>query len=95
MKNSSFFERVARAVDLTGEPEPGKPLVEIVGSRSVLIENHCGVLSYSKEQVTVKTKTGCICICGTGLVLTKMSKEQLRICGRIGKVELRNGYGDL
>ncbi len=88
MKKYNVFEKVAKVIDLPNEPEPGKPLIEIVGNRSVLIENHGGVLSYSKEQVTIKTRIGCTCICGTGLVLTKMSKEQLRICGYISKVEL-------
>ncbi len=88
MGKNYLLERVAKAMDLSNEPIPGKPLVEIVGSRSVLIENHCGVLSYSKEQVTVKTKNGHICICGSGMVLTKMSKDQLRICGNIKNVEL-------
>ncbi len=88
MKKYNVFERVARVMDLSNEPEPGKPLIEIVGNRSVLIENHGGVLLYSKERVTVKTKNGCACIWGTDLVLTKMSREQLRICGHICKVEL-------
>ena len=48
-----ILERVAKAMDLSNEPIPGKPLVEIVGNRSVLIENHCGVLSYSKEHMVI------------------------------------------
>lgn len=89
MSEKHLFEKVARAVDLGGEPTPGKPLVEIVGERAVLIENHCGVISYNTEAVCVKTKRGCICVHGSGLVLTRMSKEQLRICGTIRNVELR------
>ena len=89
MANHHLFEKVARAVDLSGEPVPGKPLVEIVGERAVLIENHCGVISYSPDTVAVKTKSGFILVHGCGLVLTKMSKEQLRICGTIRNVELR------
>ena len=89
MSEKHLFERVARAVDLGSEPLPGKPLIEIVGDSAVLIENHCGVISYSSETVCVKTKRGCICVHGAGLGLTRMSKEQLRICGNIRNVELR------
>ncbi len=89
MDKKHIWERMARAADLTTEPIPGRPLIEIVGENSVLIENHCGVISYSTEQVTVKTKNGCICVAGTGLLLSKMSKEQLRICGKICSVKLR------
>ncbi len=88
MKKYNVFEHVARAMNLENEPEPGKPLIEIVGDHSVLIENHTGVFSYSEEQVKIRTKIGCICIIGNGLVLRKMSKEQLKICGLISKIEL-------
>ncbi len=89
MGQRHFMERMMQAMDLGTEPIPGKPLIEIVGNTAVLIENHCGIISYSKECVTVKTKGGCICVHGSGLVLNKMSKELLRICGRIQNVELR------
>lgn len=93
MDRRKFFDKMARAVDLSTEPIPGKPLVEIVGDRSVLIENHCGVISYSAQCICVKTKQGCICISGSDLVLTRMSKEQLRVCGFIQGVELRGRRG--
>lgn len=91
MERRNFLDKMVKAVELSTEPVPGKPLVEIVGNRSVLIENHCGVVSYSTQNICVKTKQGCICISGSGLFLKKMSKEQLRICGVIQNVELRGG----
>ncbi len=89
MDRKHLLEKVMHAVDLDTEPVPGKTLVEIVDNRSVLIENHCGVMGYCKQHITVKTKQGCICVSGSNLVLTKMSKELLRICGTIQNVELR------
>lgn len=89
MGQKHLLERMMRAMDLSAEPIPGKPLIEIVGNTMVLIENHCGIISYSRECVAVKTKNGCICVFGSGLVLNKMSKELLRVCGRIQNVELR------
>lgn len=88
MDRGSFLDKMARAVDLSTEPTPGKPLVEIVGDQSVLIENHCGVISYSTQCIRVKTKQGCICISGSGLVLKRLSREQLKISGTIINVEL-------
>ena len=89
MGERNFVERMMQAINLETEPIPGKPLIEIVGNSAVLIENHCGIISYSKECVTVKTKGGCICVSGSGLILNKMSKEFLRIWGKIQNVELR------
>ena len=89
MGRRNLVEKMLQVMDLESEPVPGKTLIEIVGNSVVLIENHCGIISYSKECVTVKTKCGCIRVCGAGLVLNKMSKEVLRIFGKIQNVELR------
>ena len=89
MKNNHLLERMAQAVDLGTEPIPGKSLVEIVSDCSVLIENHCGVMAYSRECITVKTKEGCIVVSGSRMILSKMSKELLKINGKICTVELR------
>ena len=88
MGQRHFVERMMQVMELESEPILGKTLIEIVGTSTVLIENHCGIVSYSKECISVKTKCGRICVSGSGLVLNKMSKELLRICGRIQNVEL-------
>ena len=89
MERKPLIERLIHAVDLDGEPVPGRSLIEIIGNNSVLIENHCGVVAYSKQVIRVKTKCGMICISGANLSLMKMSKELLRICGAIKSIELQ------
>lgn len=89
MDKRSLWEKMVKAVDLTTEPIPGKSLIEILGNHSVLIENHCGVISYNTERIIIKTSNGCICVLGRSLKLSRMSKEQLRIVGIIHNVELR------
>lgn len=83
-----FMERVADATDLQDEPIPGQPLVEIAGERRVLIERHCGVTEYGRQQICVKVKYGTVCVTGQGLELTRMTKEQLIISGCIECVKL-------
>ena len=87
----SLIERMVTAVDLQDEPIPGLPLIEIAGERRVLIENHRGVIEYGTQTIRVKVKFGQICICGSGLELTKMTKGQLIICGRVNAVQLIRG----
>ena len=89
MKNRHFMERMLEAVDLSVEPIPGKTLIEIMENRWVLVENHCGVISYGREKVIVKTQNGCIYISGCGLILSKMSKDILRITGMVRCVEMQ------
>lgn len=84
-----LLERLADEANLTAEPLPGQPIVEIAGDRRVLIENHFGVKEYSRERITVKVKYGFVSVCGCHLELMRMTKEQLVICGRIDGVMLQ------
>lgn len=88
-KGRSFLERLADGADLGAEPLPGQPIVEIAGDRRVLIENHFGVKEYSRERIGVKVNYGQVTVCGCGLELTRMTREQLVISGRIDCVTLQ------
>lgn len=85
----AFLERLADGADLSAQPLPAQPIVEIAGEHRVLIENHCGVKEYGKERIMVKVKYGCICVHGCGLELMRMTKEQLIIRGVIHGVTLQ------
>lgn len=84
-----FLQRLADGADLAMEPLPGQPIVEIAGDRRVLIENHIGVKEYSRERIGVKVKYGEVFVCGCGLELIRMTKEQLVISGRIDAVTIQ------
>lgn len=84
-----FFDRLAEDTDLAMESLPGQTIVEIAGDRRVLIENHFGVKAYGREKILVKVKYGYVCICGCGLELLRMTREQLVIRGRIDAVTLQ------
>lgn len=87
-KRRYIWERLADGADLAAEPMPGQPIVEIAGDRRVLIENHFGVKEYSREKIAVKVKYGFVCVCGCGLELIRMTREQLVISGSIDAVSL-------
>ena len=86
-----ILERLMHAADLTVEPVPGKPLIEIMDNRKVLIENHFGVSEYSLTQIGVIVHFGKIQISGNNLMLAQMCKERLVITGTIDRVELLKG----
>lgn len=87
-KKGSIFERIAMVTDLPDESIPGIPLVEISGNVRVLVENHLGVTEYGPERIRVRVKYGEICICGCRLELSRMTKGQLIIRGRIDHISL-------
>lgn len=88
-----LLERVAQAADLPSEPLPKLPLIELAGERRVLIENHLGVTQYGTQEIRVRVNYGHIMICGSGLELARMTKEQLVITGCIYGVTLHRGKG--
>lgn len=87
-QKKEWFQWFTEGADLPGEPNPMQPLVELAGDRRVLIENHRGVTQYGREKICVKVKFGQVAVCGCGLELARMTKEQLVISGRIDSVSL-------
>lgn len=84
-----FWERLADAAQIGNEPLPGETVVEIAGTRRVLIENHLGVSGYNSTRVLVHVKFGWICVSGCNLELLHMTKTQLVIRGQIDGVSLQ------
>lgn len=87
-RGHSFFEQLSEYADISMEPLSTQPIIEIAGENRVLIENHFGVKEYSRQKITAAVKFGCVHICGTGLNILRMTKEQLIIQGRIMAISL-------
>ena len=88
MDRRNWVQRIADGADLASEPLPGVPVVELAGERRVLIERHGGVTEYSRDKICVKVRYGQVCICGCGLELTCMTRQQLVISGRVDGIQL-------
>lgn len=91
MKKGSVIEKIFRLAELDNEPVPGRTLVELQQGNTLLIENHCGLDAYTRENITVRTKEGGVCVNGCELRLCKMTKQQIKICGQIHQVILCRG----
>ena len=87
-RRKHWVQKIADDADLSCEALPGVPVVELAGEQRVLIERHGGVTQYSREQVCVKVSYGQVCVCGCGLELKQMTREQIVISGRIDGVRL-------
>ena len=53
------------------------------------LEATYGVKAYGQDKIIVKVKYGAVCVCGCGLELLRMTREQLVIRGRIDGVTLQ------
>ena len=88
-RRNRILERLAQSADLPGEAIPGQTVVELVDDRRVLIESHNGVTEYGREKICVRVRYGRVEICGCGLELARMTKDQLVITGHIQDIVLR------
>lgn len=83
-----LFDKVAFRAELPTEAIPGMPLVEIVGCRRVLIENHKGISMYGRNEIHINVSYGQLCVCGVGLELARMTNKQLVITGQIDTISI-------
>lgn len=88
-RRNKIVERTVQALNTPDDLFPGVPLVEIYGSRRVLIENHRGVTGYNCCEISVCTKLGTYSINGNQLEIVSMTKHKLVIKGTIESVILK------
>ena len=67
----------------------------VVGSRSLLVENHTGLISFTGECVRLNTARGPLCVTGSDLTLRDMRPGALIVRGSIQKVEPPYPGGDV
>ena len=89
MRHKDFMERIPLSVGLPAEPVPGKPLIELIGDRRVLIENHRGITAYGCHEICVSVSYGTVVICGSGLQMAQMTQQQLVITGCIDAITVK------
>ena len=83
-----WVQRLSEGADLPDAAIPGLSVIELAGDRRGLIEQHGGVTEYGCERICVRVRFGEVCICGCALELSRMTKEQLVITGRIDSISL-------
>jgi len=86
-----IWNRIAGAADLETEPVPMAPLVELAGDRRIIVENHCGVVAYTRQKIQIRVKYGRVCVEGEHLEMAQMTKDHLVITGRIDRIGIMRG----
>ncbi len=80
-------EELAERLEVPGQAL-GVVKVTLTGSGQALVEDHRGLLSYSRERVEIDARAHRVRIDGEGLELKAMDREALLVTGRILSVEL-------
>ncbi len=88
LKNAVRRRPVTEFFDLPAELVPGVPKLTLSGGSEVLIENHEGLKSYSRDLIEVRGRNMLMQIRGEDLELSAMTKMELVISGIIVAIEL-------
>lgn len=87
-RKETLLEKTAQTFDLPADAVAGLPRIELLGDRELRMENHKGILAYSKEEIHVSGGRLVVRVVGAELELRAMNAAELLITGRISTVEL-------
>ena len=80
--------RLERILEIPKEISSNNPKITIIGFNEMLIENYKGILEYEDYFIRVNTLIGIININGINLKLEKMTEDNLKIKGKIEKIDI-------
>lgn len=91
MKNRRSAGIDAPALEWLSDLSGKTARITSVGGKSLLVENHRGILSYESGRILLSTRCGNIEISGENLCLTEVRRDALVVRGEIRHVELPCG----
>ncbi|QEK12359.1 sporulation protein YqfC [Crassaminicella thermophila] len=86
-RTKEIKESVAELLELPKDIMLDLPRITLLGNLQLYIENHKGIIEYSKLKIRVNTKSGVIRITGKDLSIKTIITEEIIICGNIENVE--------
>ena len=86
-RENRVLSGAAELFDLPADLVEGLPHVEMVGGGHFFMEHHRGILSYSEKEIDISGEKCLLRIFGENLELTNMTGDQLRIRGKISRLE--------
>lgn len=87
-KELEFLTRAADVFDLPADVIGDLPHIELIGDYELLLSGHQGILSYSTEAIDVNGGKLIVRLTGENLELTAMNGSELRVRGKITRLDL-------
>ena len=79
-----LFDRILPAEAVTGALR-----ITLIERRQVLIEQHRGILGYTRDKVTVRLTEGYLYVVGQALEISSYTSEDLCVSGHINRLEFQ------
>lgn len=86
-ESGTLSYRVTDAANMPKDVMLGVPIVTLTGQLEVNVENYRGIIEYTDILVRIKSKNGQIKIMGKNLRIAYYTNDEMKITGRIEKVE--------
>lgn len=87
-----LLSAAAESFDIPRSLVPGQTVLEITGDREILAQSHGGIVDYSDLEVKFASGGGIVRVAGENLRIRSMTREHLRITGRIISVEFLTAH---
>lgn len=86
-ESGTFRHRMAEAASMPKDVVLGVPIVTLTGQIEVDVENYRGIIEYTDVLIRIKSKNGQIKIIGKNLEIAYYTNDEMKITGRVEKVE--------
>lgn len=86
-KQKNLKTNTSEILDLPKEIVLNAPLITILGSEKLSIENFKSIVEYSSEKIRLNTSHGVLKIEGSSLYIKEMNTEKILILGKLHKLE--------
>ena len=83
-----FGRRIAAGLDVPAEALCNIPVGSFRGKEEFYLENHCGILSYEEDAISIAVPRGTVILRGRELSIANMRRRSLCIRGIITMIEL-------
>ncbi|MEA5016049.1 MAG: YabP/YqfC family sporulation protein [Candidatus Limiplasma sp.] len=84
-----LLQRLKRA-DIPQELVLGWPRSVLLGDEKLIVEQHQGIFACTQEEVVVKTLCGLLVVNGENLSISRYSRDDLVVFGKISKLSYRS-----
>lgn len=84
-----LLQRLRRA-DIPQELVLGWPRSVLLGDEKLIVEQHKGIFACTQQEIVVKTLCGLLVVSGENLSISRYSRDDLVVFGKIAKLSYRS-----
>ncbi|PAB58929.1 sporulation protein YqfC [Anaeromicrobium sediminis] len=86
-KNMEIRESLAELLELPKDIILDLPRITMLGNLQLYIENHKGIIEYTKVRIRIKLREGALRVIGKDLTIKNIMEEEIVVCGELHSIE--------